>query len=307
MPSVSVIIPLYNSEKFIGDTLDSVLSQTYQDFEIIAVDDGSIDNTSSAVRIKNDSRIRYIRQENAGISAARNRGIAEAKGDYIAFIDHDDKWLPDKLETQFSVLKNDIRAGLVFSNAHIIDSSGRRSNNFFNITKPSSGMVFERLLEGNFIPVLTTVVRKDVFDEVGLFDQRYRIAEDWDMFLRISLKYPVIYVNRPLAEYRVHGSSFSKNRELLLTESMDIIDRLVSFAKHDAQRRMKKMRAGYWSILGSLCLKKGDRLKAKRYFSNSIKDSFFNVRPYVGLAGAYLSPGISKKIGAALDIKTMHN
>ena len=226
-PKVSVIIPAYNSEQFIGQTLDSVFNQIYRDFEIIVVDDGSKDGTSEILSGYKD-RLTYIRKGNEGLSVARNAGIAQAQGEYIAFIDHDDLWLPEKLKEQVALLESNQEAYLCFSDAYIIDQKGKRSGSLFAICPPHKGMVFLQLLKDNFIPVLTAVVRKEAFKEIGLFDPQYRIAADWDLFLRIAKQYPVAFINRPLAEYRVHAGSFSRSRDIALRESISIISRYLS-------------------------------------------------------------------------------
>ena len=307
MPRVSVIIPLYNSNPFIMETLDSVLSQSYEDMEVITVDDGSSDNTGDLVRSRGDKRLVYIRQDNAGISAARNRGLSVAKGEYIAFIDHDDKWLPGKIAKQMALFNSQKDLGLVYSDAYIVNAAGQRGGTFFKISKPHCGMVFEYMMNGNFIPVLTAVIKKSITEKTGYFDQRYKIAEDWDYFIRVSKICPVSFVDAPLAEYRVHASSFSRNRVLMLEEVIDILMKLLAHADRRSNIILKRNLSSYSSLLGSICLKSGDLLKARDIFSKAAAYSPVNIRARLGLAGSHLPVRLARYIGNIIDTENMHD
>lgn len=152
MPKVSVIIPVYNCENFIEETLKSVLSQTYKDFEVIVVDDDSKDRTGEIVNVIKDKRIVYIHQENGGVSMARNNGILNSKGEYIALLDHDDLWLPEKLERQMPTLESNSKIGLVYSDCHIVDSKGRITGRSFKDHPPHRGNIIPDLFLGFLRP-----------------------------------------------------------------------------------------------------------------------------------------------------------
>ena len=193
-PLVSVIIPTYNGSRFIRETIQSVLDQTYNNLEIMVVDDGSTDDTSLIVKSITDQRITYIQQKNAGVSPARNHGITVSKGDYIAFLDHDDVWLPCKLEKQLSLFEQNPKVALIYSDAFIINE-----NNFI-MGKYSHKIKF---------------FRGRIFKE---------ICEDYDLLLKCAAKYPIDYIDEPLAKYRVHGSNYSKNYETEINECIEIFD-----------------------------------------------------------------------------------
>lgn len=306
MPEVSIIMPLYNCESFISETIDSILGQTYKDFEIITIDDGSTDDTYKLVTTKYGEWVKCVQQKNSGLSCARNTGLSLARGRYIAFIDHDDKWLPNKLETQLSIFKDKPDVGLVFSDAYIVDKYGRRINNFFKITRPYRGMVFKKLLKENFIPILTVAVKRDIFNKIGFFSSRYKIAEDWDMFLRISQQYPVDYIDSRLAEYRIHSLSFSKNRELVFQECLDVLGRYLKATDNSTRKILKKSISVHKSGLGSIYLKTKENSQARKYFLESIKDYPINLKSYIGLASSFSPIFLSNLLIGLITTKDIH-
>jgi GT2 family glycosyltransferase len=205
-PLVSVVIPTFNRCHLVQQALDSVLAQTFNDLEIIVVDDGSTDGTDQALTQYGD-RIRYVWQENQGESAARNHGIALAKGRYIAFLDSDDLWRPDKLTRQIALLERSADIGLVFCQAQMIDERG------WVIPGPPIGAEsehvrpdFENLCRRNFIAPSTVVMRRTLLDATGGFDETIRYGEDWDLWLRCALVSQLQGVHEPLASVRIHSS-----------------------------------------------------------------------------------------------------
>jgi len=213
----------------ITKAIDSVLAQTFQDLEIIVVDNYSVDNTESVVKSYKDKRIRYFKNQNNGIIAInRNYGIQESAGEYIAFLDDDDLWLPEKLEKQVKLLDADKRLGLVYSDTYVIDDKGnliKKTYFHYNI-KPSRGDVFNELLVVNFIPQLTVAVRREALDKVGLFDLKHKIAQDYDLWLRIAKCYLIDFAEQPLAKYRFYsGSTSQKNIVLSFREEIEVKER----------------------------------------------------------------------------------
>jgi len=166
-PTVSVVIPAYNAERYIGETLESVLAQTYRDFEVVVVDDGSTDGTREIVRGYGEP-VRLVEQPNSGPAAARNRGVREARGEFIAFIDADDLWLPEKLALQVPLF-DDEEVGLVSCRVQLVDGSGRPHPTYER--EKVSGWAFEKLLEGNFIGTSTVVARREALEGAGLFPE----------------------------------------------------------------------------------------------------------------------------------------
>jgi len=226
MPKVSVIIPVYNAETFLSETIESVITQTYADWEIVAVDDGSTDRSGEILR-KYEQRLpqkfHVIVQQNSGTSAARNTAIKASKGEYIAFLDHDDLWLPEKLEKQVELLDSNKKRGMVYSDNYVIDSNGNLKKKSLLPYRTFRGCVFNELFHRNFIALLTVVIRKEVLNKVGMFNPKYKIAEEYDLFLRIAEHYLIDFVEQPLAKYRVHDESVSKNIELSVDEDLQIM------------------------------------------------------------------------------------
>jgi len=208
LPKVSVITAAYNHVEYIRQSVESVHAQTYRDFEHIVVDDGSTDGTADVLKDFGD-QITYIRQDNRGAHAAINVGIRASSGEYIAILDSDDAWLPDKLEHQMRAFEQYPEAGLVYSQAYLIDSKSNLQNDRVPIGRPFSDScrAFQELLIENKIPVLTALFRRTCVKDVGLFCETLKALSDWDLWLRISAKWPVIFVPEPLALYRIHENN----------------------------------------------------------------------------------------------------
>ncbi len=205
LPLVSVIIPTYNRREYVQEAIDSVLAQTYRDFEIIVIDDGSTDGTGEALTARYGDQIRYIWQKNAGESAARNLGIDIARGQYVAFLDSDDLWLPNKLVKQIVVLRQNSQVGLVYSYVYQIDREGRRLPGApLGESTADVQPVFENLVQSCIFAPGTVVARKDCLQQVEGFDLTIQYGEDWDLWLRLSLVTEFSAVREPLAEIRVH-------------------------------------------------------------------------------------------------------
>lgn len=213
MPKISVIVPAYNSALFIRQTIASITAQSFEDFEIIVVDDGSTDATAEIASTL-DARIRVVRQRNQGIAGARNSGLSHARGELIAFIDHDDLWHPNKLKVQIQVLERDPGCGIVYGEFlrwdprkppvfpdEIIDSN--------RVVPELSGFILSKLVCINWVLLSTAVIRRDVFDVVGNFDPAMPPGDDWDFMLRASEHFRFIKLAQPLALYRVHAGQTS--------------------------------------------------------------------------------------------------
>jgi len=194
-PAISIIIPAYNRAWIIKEAIDSVLAQNFYDFELIVVDDGSSDNTLEILSSYRN-KIKVIKQINRGVSAARNKGILSSSGDYIAFLDSDDIWLPGKLETQFEFFKNNPEA-LICQTEEIWIKNGKRMNPGKR-HKKVSGMFFEKSLELCLVSPSAVMMKRSLFDLVGLFDESLLACEDYDLWLRVNHKYPVFLIDTPL-------------------------------------------------------------------------------------------------------------
>lgn len=210
-PLVSVVIPNYNYSHYLCEAVDSALAQTYRNFEIIVVDDGSKDDSREVLQRYGD-KITVIFQHNQGVAAARNRGVAEAAGEYVAFLDADDAWLPAKIEKQVSRFGDDTGLGLVHVGVADIDDEG---NLLGESTAGMEGNISAELLMFRRPVILGggsgIMVPRRIFDEIGGFDTRLSTSADWDFFYRISSRHRVGFVPEVLLKYRVHGSNMHGN------------------------------------------------------------------------------------------------
>lgn len=284
MAKVSVIIPAYNAEAFISETIDSALAQTYQDLEIIVVDDGSTDNTRRVLQQYGD-QIRYVYQRNSGVSMARNTGISIATGEYIALLDHDDVWLPEKLEKQVKILDADPDIALVYSDTYLMDFNGTLLGRGFDGDQPHRGRVLPELFLNNFVPCLTAVIRKQVLDKVGLFRPDLHVVEEYELFLRIAELYQVDFVHAPLAKYRVHETSFvSRNPELRFQESIVVAEECLERnpdLRRTLGRKVRQKLANLHYSLGRICLSKTKRGEARKQFARSLTRYPYHAKPYL--------------------------
>src|SRR5659263_50815 len=225
-PKVSVIMNCYNSSKYLREAIDSVYAQTYRDWEIIFWDNASTDNSADIAKSYDENLRYFYAEKTVPLGYARNLAIEKAQGEYIAFLDCDDIWLPEKLEKQIELLKLNEDVALVYSDSSIIDGDGVLKQNTYLWTNQRfyRGLIFEKLLLADFIPLLTVVLRKNKLDKVGLFNTKYKIAEDYDLFLRVAESNKIDYIDQPLAMYRFHSFNASKNIELMTQEEFQLID-----------------------------------------------------------------------------------
>lgn len=202
---ISVIVPTYNYAPYIGEAVSSALNQGLSGVEVIVVNDGSTDHTKEVIK-PYLSRIRLIDQSNKGVSAARNNGIANSSGEFIAFLDADDRWMPEKLKKQLEHIRGKTEIGMVHTGATFIDNQGNaREAHISDFPKHPSGSGFEGLfLGGNGICTSSILVRRSCLEECGFFNERMSYAEDYDLWLRIATKYQIGFVDEPLVNYRIH-------------------------------------------------------------------------------------------------------
>jgi glycosyltransferase involved in cell wall biosynthesis len=242
-PLVTVIIPTYNRAHLLSRAIRSVLCQTFQEWELIIVDDGSVDNTEEIVKGFSDPRVRYIRhQANRGESAARNTGIQMARGKYIAFLDSDDEWLPEKLEKQLKIFENsDDEVGVVYTGAVFIDDETGKQR----IKKPrAKGWIFIEELAFNPVGSPSRVmVKRECFDKCGGFDEKM-LLPDWDMWIRLAEQYKFDYVEDPLVRYFEHRGSVSAQADRLIAGYKRL------WAKYGIERRERWIRALHYFRLG---------------------------------------------------------
>lgn len=264
-PKVSVIIPAYNQAEYLCQAIDSALSQTYNNVEIIVVDDGSTDNTQELVK-KYTDKIHYIRQTNQGSSSARNRALTTATGKYIAFVDHDDIWLKNKLEEEVPFLENNKEYGFIYSGVDFIDENGRIIGQ--RTTYKGEEPTFDRLYKGpNIICSPTnTIVRRKCLEYAGGFDTDIKSSYDYDLWLRLSRKFKFTYFNKILSQYRFHRGNMHKDYEQRLR------DHLIIFRKpeltHDKNWYQRRFRiADIYYHIADLYVEESQFLRAaQKYF-----------------------------------------
>jgi GT2 family glycosyltransferase len=241
-PVVSVIIPAYNHGRFIEEALESALTQTYRDLEVIVVDDGSTDDTRERVA-RFGNRLGYVYQANAGSAAARNLGIRRSRGAYVAFLDADDIWLPGKVERCVEALEQDPRAGVAYHWWSFIDEAGRPLPRMFS--PAYEGDVLAPLLLGWFVGPPMAVVRRSCLEQVGLFDESLRQAEDYDLFLRLALAgYRYVSVPEMLVRCRWHSANVRTNSAEMLEWCQIVLDRAFQAPRLPAPLRDAAFRAG---------------------------------------------------------------
>lgn len=201
-PQVTIVMPAYNPGRHIADAIDSVRKQTLQDWVLLLVDDGSTEQISVIA----DSRLRILRQEHHGISAARNRALLEAKTEYIAFLDADDLWSEHKLEKQIAFMNAHPETALSFTQFERIDENGV----FIGSGSFQTQCQYEDLLKASFIQTSTALMRRSILPAVGLFDVMLPVGEDWDFFLRVAMHYKLSGLTEYLSKYREHAASTSR-------------------------------------------------------------------------------------------------
>ncbi len=213
-PKVSIVIPAYNHEKFVGEAIQSVLDQTFPDFELIIINDGSTDNTEAEILKFRDERIRYYSHENRGLSATLNRGIELARGEYFNFLPSDDAFFPEKLEVQIKVFEECDQLGVVFSYPQLVDADGREIKDDPAALWPivpyeTKEEIFPALFERNFLSAPTALIRMDAFKKVGPFDESLKYAQDYDLWMRILKYYDARLIKQSLVKYRWHGENLT--------------------------------------------------------------------------------------------------
>jgi glycosyltransferase involved in cell wall biosynthesis len=223
-PLISVIIPAYNAEKTIARTIKSVLAQTYSNFELLIIDDGSQDATVEIAKNISDTRLKLFSYPHQGHSAGRNRGLTHAVGEFVSFIDADDMWTPDKLEAQLQALQSHPEAAVAYSWTNFIDQDDRflRAGSYIK----AKGNVYSRLLGTNFIENGSNpLIRRDALTAVGKFDETLITSPDWDMWLRLAARYGFVCVEAPQILYRVSTHSVSSNVRGMEKSCLRILNR----------------------------------------------------------------------------------
>ncbi len=241
-PLVSIIIPTYNRAHYVGDAIESTLAQTYPNKEILVIDDGSTDGTRGLVE-KYLPRVQYHHQPNKGASAARNLGIRLSRGDFVAFLDSDDRWLPEKISMQVELLEKHPAVGMVGCGEHCIDARGERF--WTGYARPKLDVESLMIRCTAFGGASRPLIRRECFDKAGLFDETLFFNEDWDMWLRIAKHYEIRNVPQPLMEWRAHDTPRPRRAmEFRFEQTRRVIERHVT-------REMDRRKAYSWMFYES--------------------------------------------------------
>jgi glycosyltransferase involved in cell wall biosynthesis len=229
MPKVDVVIPAFNAARYLPAALESVEAQTFVDWRIVLVDDGSTDHTPEVVspfRERLGDRLRYIRKENAGLPAARNTAVLNSSSEFLALLDADDVWLPGRLETSLRSFDGRPQVGLSYGMIRYIDAEGQVSAWEDRRQKYAEGRIATHIYTRRTnLPCPTVTFRRKCVDDVGLFDETMRATEDRDMWLRIALRYEVCFVEQVIAHYRLSPTSMSTDLNRMITAQLEFVEK----------------------------------------------------------------------------------
>jgi len=272
----SLIIPTFNHARFVGAAIDSALAQTVSAFEVIVVDDGSTDETPT-VLARYAGRVRVLRQENRGLSAARNAGLAAAHGTFVSFLDADDVMAPTKLAAQLEVLERSHAIGWTYCDVLMetvaTGAMARASERFGYASRALDGWLFPELIHGNFIPAIAPLVRRTALEVAGGFDERLTALEDWDMWLRLSLIAEARYTPAVLVTYRIRPGGMSEDRARMDRSRflvLDKINRTRPVALESLGPVGRRIIADTHNWLGKEAYASGDWREARRRFAASV-------------------------------------
>ena len=300
-PEVSVIIPTFNRAAFLKSAIKSALHQTYDDIEIIVVDDNSSAPVHDVIKKLQDTRIKYIRHKhNFGVSVARNTGIKASKGKYIAFLDDDDEWLPEKLEKQVEIIKKSSEKVCgIYSNFFIIDNFKKKTTDINPKIKVKRGNLFKQFALGNPIHTSTVFIKKKCIKEIGLFDETISYMEDRDLWIRLAAKWDFEYIDQPLIKILVHQKpKLSENIENQIKGRKKIIERYDYLFK-----KYKKAHSKLYLLQGAQYCQIKNMKEGRKNLINGIKIYPFNYNAYVHYILSLLGANVYQRVRSAFGVK----
>ncbi len=226
---VSVVIPTFNRAHLLRDALDSVLQQTFQDFEIVIVDDGSTDGTTELVQTISDTRIRYFTQDHRGVAAALNHGWQNARGTYIGRLDSDDCWSPTLLQELVNALEANPKIAVAYARAQGMNANGESLTQLIGAQEKFPSETLKSLVYGDFVSPMAVLIRRDALAQVGGYDESLIANEDWDLWLRLAQNFQFAYVPRVLARYRYHAQNLTRTdsaqMERVMRDRVRVLDK----------------------------------------------------------------------------------
>jgi glycosyltransferase involved in cell wall biosynthesis len=275
MPRFSVIMPCFNHASFIGESIEAVLTQSVRDLELIVVDDCSRDGSREVIEkyVRHDNRVRTIYHEsNLGASRSRNDGIRVAQGEFLAFCDADDVWMPIKLERQLELLEKYPVHDVAYCDSAIIDEcgieTGERFSDQFPVPGNGSGRLFDQLCTRNFVNIQTVALRRRCVVDAGYFDESIKWVEDWSFWLRIAYRHSFIYKDEVLAKYRVHQRSTMRvQRKGYKANRIRVFHRTL----RNYPKIASKLKAELYYHIGVNLMLLGKKKYARRCFMRSMK------------------------------------
>jgi len=292
-PLVSVIIPTYNSEKFIPCSVASAINQTYPNIEILIIDDGSTDNTKKVVQQLSNPTVRYIKQTNGGPSAARNNGMRQSNGQYIAFLDVDDAWEPSKVAEQVTFFENGNNLSIVATGYTRCDADLRPIESIsLDTSLKGKGIIsFRLLLEKNRMPTPSIMIKKEILDQSGVFDENIDFGEDWDLWVRIAQHGEIGYIQTPLCKIRVHNTGLTgKLSDKNMSDWLEVIERNRQRTNnwYDKTITYRKSLSWYFYNYSYLERERGEEVESKKKAIKSLIIWPFSTRTLRIIKGLFL-------------------
>jgi glycosyltransferase involved in cell wall biosynthesis len=282
---VSVITASYNMANYLPMTIDSVLAQSYPNLEIVVVDDGSEDDTPRVMEsYSGNPRVRYVRlEQNQGQTVAKNRGLSEARGEFLSFVDADNLWKPSKLEHQLPLFGASGKTGVVYSDAEYIDGEGA----LLPYVKRSyhQGRITDQLLLSNFVNFNSAVVRRECIEKVGGFDENLRMGIDWDLWLRISTGYEFTFLPEQTYSYRIWANQMSHQKKKRFQSAATIVDKFErENPKAAHSKTLAAARALIYKDSAFACAAVGEKREAYAFMARAIRQCPTMLVVWKGLA-----------------------
>ncbi len=273
-PILSVVIPAYNVRDFIEDAVKSALAQKFDDFEVIVVNDGSTDDTLELLEKIDDPRLRIITQTNGGLSAARNTGVKNARGEIIGFLDGDDIWFPDKAKEHMKIMQDDPQIGITYSYSAYMQEDGKFSGQLL-VSKKKQPKLKDMILRNHVGNGSTPFVRKACFDQAGLFNEKLRSCEDYEMWVRILKKtqFTCQLITRPLTGYRVRSGSLSMDYSIFLKNAEMVMECFDDYLPNLSRRDKGLALGDIYRVSSRKALSNGQLDLAKGLMDEALKNS----------------------------------
>lgn len=302
MPKVTILLTCYNHVKYIPVALESIRSQTFTDYDIIALDDGSTDGTREWLSEQTGIKV-VFNEQNLGTYGTLNKGLDMATGEYVAVFNDDDVWMPTKLEKQVALLDNNPRVGLVHTEGEFIDGEGKVFEGEplgFKFPRFETGDILLDLVYENKIIASAALFRRKIVEEIGGFNEMYFGSGDWEMWFRIAERYDVGCVNEKLSQYRVHGANASHKLEKIWRDDERLRDwmipRLEDLGNRFPKDKINAAIAHCWAALGTVRMLNGDAKSARAAYRASMHVMPGRIKNYLRYAATFAGRKVFRKL-----------